>query len=76
MSRALRVVEDVSLPRASFLLRHHPGVLTPAATKKTMLVEEEVSLPPKTFLDLKEPLSEDAEFMAVKDLEVLFGGGK
>jgi predicted RNase H-like HicB family nuclease len=30
-----------------------------------------VSLPPQPFFDLKEPLSEDTEFMVVKDLEVL-----
>jgi hypothetical protein len=73
----MRGCYDIAQARkAAFFIKLKEWKAEDGTTHMLLGFSNDENVDPKTFFDLKEPLSEKAEFMVVKEMEALFGGEK
>ena len=71
----MRGCYDIAVARqAAFFIKLKEWKADDGTTHMLLGFSNDENMDPKTFFDLKEPLSEEAEFMVVEDLKVMFGG--
>jgi hypothetical protein len=71
----MRGCYDIAVARkTAFFIKLKEWQAEDGTTHLLLGFSNDENVDPKTFFDLKESLSEEAEFMAVEDLKAMFGG--